>query len=157
MTQYATFRVNDRLYGTDILSVREIIRVFDITPVPRTDGHIRGLINLRGQIVTILDLAVRLGMDRPEITDNSHIVVLKTAAEIGTALSRGSGGPPQGANEPVGLLVDAISDVVEAESGHTEAPPANLNETEERFLSGVVKTDAGLLILLNMHDLLFSH
>lgn len=157
MTQYATFRVNERLYGTDILSVREIIRVFDITPVPRMDGHIRGLINLRGQIVTILDLAVRLGMQRPEVTDHSHIVVLKTAAEIAAVLGRNGGSHPQGSNEPVGLLVDAISDVVEADPGHTEAPPANLNETEERFLSGVVKTDAGLLILLNMQDLLFTH
>jgi purine-binding chemotaxis protein CheW len=154
MTQYATFRVNERLYGTDILSIREIIRVFDITPVPRTDGHIRGLINLRGQIVTILDLRVRLGMERPEISDRSHIVVLKTAGEIAAAFGRNGGGQPQGSNEPVGLLVDAISDVVEADPGHTEAPPANLTEAEERFLSGVVKTEAGLLILLNMHDLL---
>lgn len=145
MTLYATFQSQERLYGIDILSVREIIRAFDITQVPRSGTHIRGLINLRGQVVTILDLAVRLGMPRPELTDQSHIVVLKPLQVSGV---------PQ---DPVGLLVDNIGDVVEADAAATETPPANVNEVEDRFLSGVVKTDAGLLVLLNLTDLLTAH
>lgn len=145
MTLYATFQSRGRLYGIDILSVREIIRAFDITQVPRSAGHIRGLINLRGQVVTIHDLAVRLGMARPELTDQSHIVVLKPLQSSGVS------------QDPVGLLVDNIGDVVEADAAATETPPANVNETEDRFLSGVVKTDAGLLVLLNLTDLLTSH
>ncbi len=145
MTLYATFHSRERLYGIDILSVREIIRAFDITDVPRSSAHVRGLINLRGQVVTIMDLAVRLGMDRPALTDRSHIVVLKPLATPGV---------PQ---DPVGLLVDSIGDVIEADAAITETPPANVNEVEDRFLSGVVKTDAGLLVLLKLTDLLTAH
>ena len=154
MSQFATFRVGEHLFGLDILGVREIIRVFNITPVPRSETHIRGLINLRGQIVTILDLAVRLGHEARPVVDSSHIVILKHNAAAIQAQT-------QNANQPstqdlMGLLVDAIGDVVEAEAGLAEAPPANLSDAEERFLSGVLKTEAGLLVLLNLQELLSS-
>jgi purine-binding chemotaxis protein CheW len=149
MSQFATFHAGEHLIGLDILSVRDIIRVFDITPVPRTDDHIRGLINLRGQIVTILDLAVRLGQSSPPITDNTHIVILKAAASSNKEdRSEGS------THGLLGLLVDAIGDVVLADDSRADMPPANLAEAEERFLSGVLKTDAGLLVLLNLRELL---
>ncbi len=148
MSQFATFRVGDRLYGLDILGVREIIRVFTITPVPRAEAHIRGLINLRGQIVTILDLSVRLGHEPLPVKDSSHIVILKQGANA--AQSNGH------TQDLMGLLVDAIGDVVEAEAALAEAPPANLTDAEEHFLSGVLKTDAGLLVLLNLQELLSS-
>ena len=152
MTQYTTFHVGDRLFGLDILGVREIIRVFTITPVPRTEPHIRGLINLRGQIVTILDLAVRLGHEPLPVKDSSHIVILKSGASAVQADGRNQGG----SQDLTGLLVDAIGDVVEADAFLAEAPPANLTEAEERFLSGVLKTDQGLLVLLNLQELLSS-
>lgn len=144
MSQYATFHVGERLLGLDILGVREIIRVSDLTPVPRAEASIRGLLNLRGQIVTILDLAVRLGHPAPAITEASHIVILKA----GSQGARGEG------LDVVGLLVDAIGDVVEADAAATEPPPANLSEVETRFVSGVLKTDGGLLVLLNLRELL---
>jgi len=152
MSQYATFHVGDRLFGLDILGVREIIRVFTITPVPRSEPHIRGLINLRGQIVTILDLAVRLGHEPTPVKDSSHIVILKNGANAAQSSGRNQGGT----QDLMGLLVDAIGDVVEAEASLAEAPPANLTDAEERFLSGVLKTDAGLLVLLNLQELLSS-
>ncbi|BDU77230.1 chemotaxis protein CheW [Mesoterricola sediminis] len=147
MTQFATFNVGDHLFGLDILRVREIIRVSSITPVPRSDAHLRGLINLRGQIVTILDLAVRLGQQARPVKDSSHIVILKHGAG---AQDKGNGG----GQDILGLLVDAIGDVVEADVALAEAPPANLSGAEERFLSGVLKTDAGLLVLLNLQELM---
>lgn len=152
MSQFATFRVGERLFGLDILGVREIIRVFNITPVPRADPHIRGLINLRGQIVTILDLSVRLGHEPAPVVDSSHIVILKHAANTIQVNGHAQGGT----SDLMGLLVDAIGDVVEAEASLAEAPPANLTDAEDRFLSGVLKTDAGLLVLLNVQELLSS-
>lgn len=150
MSQFATFQVGDHTFGLDILGVREIIRVANITPVPRSEPHIRGLINLRGQIVTILDLAVRLGDEPATVKDSSHIVILKQAPGAATAQGQNQGGT----QDLTGLLVDAIGDVVEADEALAEAPPANLSSAEERFLSGVLKTDAGLLVLLNLHELL---
>ncbi len=152
MSQFATFHVGARLFGLDILGVREIIRVFNITPVPRSEPHIRGLINLRGQIVTILDLAVRLGQEGTPVKDSSHIVILKHTANASGAQAQGQGA----SQDLMGLLVDAIGDVVEAEATLAEAPPANLSDAEERFLSGVLKTEAGLLVLLNVQELLSS-
>lgn len=151
MSQFATFHVGEHLFGLDILRVREIIRVFEITPVPRSEAHIRGLLNLRGQIVTILDLAVRLGRTPQPMTESSHIVILKPSMEW-TPEDR-SQGSTQGL---LGLLVDAIGDVVAADDQGAEAPPANLDEAEERYLSGVLKTEAGLLVLLNLKELLSS-
>jgi len=148
MSQFATFAVGEHLFGLDILGVREIIRVFNITPVPRADAHIRGLINLRGQIVTILDLAVRIGQQARPVKDSSHIVILKQGAAGNPEKGNGGG------QDLLGLLVDSIGDVVEADQSLAEAPPANLTDAEERFLSGVLKTDAGLLVLLNLQELM---
>jgi len=154
MSQYATFRLEDRLFGQSIPMVREIIRCYTITPVPHSQAHIRGLINLRGQVVTILDLAVRLGMPKREIQDTSHIIILKTSAELASMQSRGEGKGLQTSPDMVGFLVDAIGDVVEADEAKVEPPSANVTEAEGRFLSGVLKTDAGLLVLLDIKEIL---
>ena len=154
MTQYSTFYLGERLFGLPILSVREIIRSCEITPVPLAPRHVRGLINLRGQIVTILNLAVRLGLeDRPNAHE-SHVVVLMGDALA--AQSRGhEGGKDGSAGEHMaGFLVDAIGDVVEADESKIEPPSANVTEAEGRFLSGVINVDSGLLVLLNIRAVL---
>ncbi|MDR3671043.1 MAG: chemotaxis protein CheW [Holophaga sp.] len=153
MNQYSTFRLGDRLFGLDLMMIREINRILDITPVPHSRSHIRGLINLRGQIVTILDLGVRLGLARQEIIDTSHNIILKTSAELATVRQEGAE-PYTTSNDLVGFLVDAIGDVVEADESTIEPPSANVSEAEGGFLSGVIKTDAGLLVLLDIHEIL---
>jgi len=145
MTLFATFRVGERQLGLDILRVREIIRVLDITPVPLAEPRVRGLLNLRGQIVTILDLAVSLGDPRPEISEGSHIVILKQG---GPAAGEGTAGDLRG------LLVDGIGDVVEADDQRLELPPANLEEAGERFVSGVLRREDGLLVVLRLQEVL---
>jgi purine-binding chemotaxis protein CheW len=153
MSQYSTFRLGDRLFGLDLMMIREINRILDITPVPHAKEHIRGLINLRGQIVTILDLGVRLGLERQEIIDTSHNIILKTTAELASVKHEGRQAYTT-ANDLVGFLVDAIGDVVEADESTIEPPSANVSEAEGGFLSGVIKTDAGLLVLLDIHEVL---
>jgi purine-binding chemotaxis protein CheW len=152
MNQYSTFRLGDRLFGLDLMMIREINRILDITPVPHAKNHVRGLINLRGQIVTILDLGVRLGLARQDIIESSHNIILKTSAELASARHEGAG--PTTSNDLVGFLVDAIGDVVEADESTIEPPSANVSEAEGGFLSGVLKTDAGLLVLLDLHEVL---
>jgi len=132
--QFITFRVGDHLAGLDVRRVREINRVLDITPVPRAPGFVRGLVNLRGQTVTIFDLGVRLGVGPRTLTDESHNVVLKAAA--------------------VGLLVDGIGDVVQAEEQEVELPPANTAGIDADLLEGVVKLPDDLLLILSAPRLL---
>jgi len=126
MSQYSTFRLGDRLFGLDLMMIREINRILDITPVPHANSHIRGLINLRGQIVTILDLGVRLGLERQEILDTSHNIILKTTAELASVKHEGAQ-PYTTSNDLVGFLVDAIGDVVEADESTIEPPSANVS------------------------------
>jgi len=154
MSQYSTFRLGDRLFGLDLMMIREINRILDITPVPHAAPHIRGLINLRGQIVTILDLAVRLGLPSREINEDSHNIILKTNSELAAVHQSGHSQQLATSTDLAGFLVDAIGDVVEADDTSIEPPSANVSEAEGRFLAGVIKTDVGLLVLLDMHEVL---
>ena len=132
--QFVTFRIDRHLLGLDVLGVREINRVVDMTPVPRAPEHVRGLVNLRGQIVTVFDLGARLGLGARLIGGATHNVILKSDA--------------------VGLLVDAIGEVIQAEVEDIEAPPANVGGIEGEFINGVVKLEKELLVVLSAEKLL---
>ncbi len=132
--QFVTFRLDDHLVGIDILRVREINRVLDITPVQHGPSYVRGLVNLRGQTLTVFDLGVRLGLARRALTEDSHNVVLK----------------PDG----VGLLVDGIGDVEEVDETAVESPPANIHGIAEGFIDCVVKLNSELIVILSPDKLL---
>lgn len=134
MRQFVTFRVDGRLLGLDIKSVREINRALDITLLHQDQAHIRGLVNLRGQVVVIFDLAVCLGWAPRPITDHSHNVLIK--------------------NEDVALLVDEIGDVVEAAEEDLAPPPANLGEIASEYVQSVVKLQDDLLVVLAVDRIL---
>lgn len=134
MSQFITFNIKDHLVGIDIRDVREINRVLDITPVQHAPDYVRGLINLRGNTVTIFDLAVRIGFEKREITEESHNIILK--------------------KDSVGLVVDNIGDVVEAHESEIELPPANLKGIKSRFVEGVKKLNEELLIILSAKKIL---
>jgi purine-binding chemotaxis protein CheW len=132
--QFITFRIDDFLAGIDILKVREINRLVDITPVPHAPEYIRGLINLRGQTVTVFDLGIRLGLAPRIITEETHNIILKRDA--------------------VGLLVDSIGDVVEAKSDEIKTPPANLGGITREFIENVVSFEKELMIVLSSEKIL---
>ncbi len=127
-SQFVTFKVDDNLVGINILDVREINRVLDITPVQHSPDYVRGLINLRGKTVTVFDLGVRLGLAPREITSESQNIILK--------------------KEGVGLLVDSIGDVVETGDDDVHPPPANMREIEGEFVQGIVSLEEKLLVIL---------
>lgn len=132
--QFVTFRINGHLLGIDVLMVREINRVLEITPVPQSPVYVRGLVNLRGQIVTVFDLGVRLGLGRREIGPETHNVILK--------------------RDMVGLMVDAIGDVVQADEDEAEPPPANVGGIESEFIESIIKLEHELLVVLSSEKLL---
>lgn len=128
-SQFITFRIDDNLVGINIKSVREINRVLDITPVQHSPDYVRGLINLRGKIVTVFDLGTRLGLQPREITDASQNILLK--------------------NDDVGLLVDSIGDVVEATDEEMLSPPENLEGIKVQFINSVIRLPSELLVTLS--------
>jgi purine-binding chemotaxis protein CheW len=132
--QFVTFKIDEHLLGINILLVREINRILDITDVPASRNFVRGLLNLRGQIITVIDLGVRLGRLPRKVTDESHNIILKA--------------------DNAGLLVDSIGDVVRANENEIDQPPSNTGGIEERLISGVVKLKDGLMIILNINSLL---
>ena len=156
MKQYATFRLDEHLFGIDVLLVREINQYMVITPVPLASQSIRGLINLRGQIVTVVDLGMLIGLDPREITRESHSLVLKTSDDLASLRMRFGNADLTGPTDTVGLLVDGVGDVVDVDENEMEPPPANVGDVDGQYLSGVIKLEKELLVLLNIGKALES-
>jgi purine-binding chemotaxis protein CheW len=153
MQQLATFTIGEHLFGINVLLIREINPNTSFTPVDLAPEYIRGLMNLRGQIVTIIDPAVRLGMPQREITSASCCLVLKTTREVEDR-EDGSQLAGETVNDIVGLLVDSISDMVSANTREIESPPANIGDIDGRFMSGILKMENRLLIILKTSEVL---
>jgi purine-binding chemotaxis protein CheW len=133
--QVCTFMLDDLLFGVDVTSVREVIRAQPMTRVPLAPPAVRGLINLRGQIVTAVDMRERLGLPaRGAEFDAMNVVV-------------------NGGDGAISLLVDEIGDVLELNEGDAEPTPENLSSTIRELVEGVYKLDAGLLLLFDANRL----
>lgn len=129
--QLCTFYVGDLYFGVDVRVVQEIIRYQEMTPVPLSSKCVKGLINLRGQIVTAVDMRVRLGLPpRPE-EDLPINVVLRTGDEV------------------TSLLVDEIGDVLDLDPERFEPPPETIDDMTRALARGVFKLDGRLLLLLD--------
>ena len=151
--QYATFHVGAGRFGIDILTVREINRHLEITPIERGPEYVRGLLNLRGQIVTVIDLGVRLGMGPRKIDSNSRCIVLKTTSDLDTRKSL-SATNENTSNDLIGLLIDKVGDMVSLTSNELEAAPANVSGVDGKYIAGVAKLPDGLMVALRTGEIL---
>mgnify|MGYP006278877651 CR=1 FL=1 len=151
--QYATFYLGDGLFAVNVLLVQEINRNLEITEVDPSPEYVVGLMNLRGQIVTILDLGVRLGLQKRTCTRDSCCVILKTNEAIGR-MNLGEELKGRTSEGFVGLLVDNVDEMVEVEESDIEQPPANVNGVESTYLRGVMKRDEKLAALVDMQRIL---
>jgi purine-binding chemotaxis protein CheW len=129
--QFSTFFVADLFFGVDVLQVQEVLRSQYMTPVPQAPGAIEGLINLRGQIVTAIDMRRRLGLPPNAAGLASMNVVVRTA------------------DGAVSLLVDEIGDVVDMDASTCERPPDNLAPAARELIGGVYKLEDRLLLVLD--------
>ncbi len=129
--EFATFYVGDSLIGIDILQVQEINRNLELTHVPHAPPCVRGVVNLRGDVVTVIDLRVVFRLPGRPIDGANRNIILSCG------------------EERIGLLVDRIADVVHAKSDEIDVPPANLLGLSGRFFSGVHKLENDLLLILN--------
>lgn len=134
--QLITFYVGDLLLGVDINQVKEINRHTDITPVPDAPECVSGVINLRGDVVTVVDLRTILQLPAVEIGRSHRNVIVN----------------PNG--EPVGILVDRVADVVTTKPDEIEPSPSNVNGIEGSYFKGVYKQDGELLVILDVEKVL---
>ena len=130
--QLVVFKLGREDYGVSILQVQEIKRMMDITRVPNSPDYIKGVINLRGSVLPVLDLKKRLALPPGDYTDNTRIIIIKVE------------------DITVGLIVDAVSEVTTLAGESIEPPNTVVGGVSAQYLSGVGKQDDKLLILLNL-------
>ncbi len=132
--KFVSFRIEDYLMGMDILQIREINRFLDITPVQNAPEFIRGLLNLRGQVVTVFDVGLKIGLSKRELSPMSHNIIFKYT--------------------DAGFLVDSIGDVVDVPENMIERPPANMSPHMARYVEAVARLDEELFIILSAENIL---
>jgi purine-binding chemotaxis protein CheW len=138
--KYLTFALGKEGYGIQILKVREIIGYMDITAVPRTPPHVKGVINLRGQVISIIDLREKFCMDAADRTDETCIIVVET--------------PRGGRKLCTGLIVDKVSEVLDIADANIEDAPALGGGVDEQFILGMGKIGQQVKILLDIDRVL---
>ncbi len=131
-TEYVTFYVGDVLLGVDIAGVDEINRHVDVTPVPHAPRFVCGVLNLRGEVVTVVDLRMILGLPPVAASKTTRTVIVHSK------------------DEQIGLRVDRIADVVKARPERIDPVPPNLGGVEGRCLQGVYKLETELLVVLDI-------
>jgi purine-binding chemotaxis protein CheW len=134
--KFLTFCLADQEYGLEILRVREIIGVMDITAVPRTPDYVKGVINLRGSVIPVIDLRQRLGLEVAPHTDETCIIF----ADVGSI--------------EIGTIVDRVSEVLDIETSEIEDAPTFDGTVETDFILGMGKTNQRVTILLDISRVL---
>jgi purine-binding chemotaxis protein CheW len=134
--EFATFYVGGALCGIDILNIQEINKNFEITKVPQASDYVEGILNLRGRIVTIIDLGKKLDLEPVNKDKNNRNIIVNSD------------------DEHIGLLVDSISDVVLAQKSDIEPAPSNIGGAKGKFFQGVLKTETQLIGILDIDEVL---
>ena len=134
--ELASFFVGEALCGMDILKVQEINKLIEMTRVPQAPEYVLGILNLRGEIVTIIDLGKKLGLKSTELSEKTRNIIVNSNGEH------------------IGLMVEQISDVVQARFEKIEAPPANIGGVQGKYFTGVLKTKDRLIGILDVGKVL---
>ena len=138
--KYLTFALGREEYGLEILKVREIFGYMEITAIPRTPSHVRGVINLRGQVISVVDLRAKFGMESVERTEQTCIIVVE--------IHRG------GRKISTGIIVDHVSEVLEVPGDKIEDPPSFGSSVDSDFILGMGKIGDSVKILLDIDKVL---
>ena len=139
--QFLTFKLGEELFAVEVAKVREILDVTAITKVPRTPDFMRGVINLRGGVVPVIDLRLKLGMTRTENTVNTCIIVEEIAIDEETVI--------------LGTLADSVQEVIDLEGDQVEPVPRIGTKLNNEFLKGMVKHNDAFIMILDI-DKIFS-
>ncbi len=134
--QIVSFRLANEEYGVEIMQVQEIILIGQITEMPNVGEHVRGLINLRGHVIPVLDLRTRFGLGASAPTDDSRIIVLNLAGKT------------------IGVIVDAVDEVLRIQSQQIEDISSGFSSAGQSYVKGLVKFEEKLVVLLDITELL---
>ncbi len=138
-TQSLTFSLGEELYALDVGGVREVLEMTRITPLPRTPEYLRGVINVRGSVVPVVDLRLKLGMPRSQKTIDTCIVVLDITVDDSPVT--------------VGILVDAVQEVVDFDSARIEPPPHLGTAMEAELIQGIGKREDRFVMILDIQKI----
>jgi purine-binding chemotaxis protein CheW len=134
--QWVTYRLDEETYGINVMQVQEVLRYTEIAPVPGAPDYVLGIINLRGNVVTVIDTRSRFGLPSAQTTDNSRIVIIESEEQV------------------VGILVDSVAEVVYLRSSEIDSAPNVGTEESTKFIQGVSNQKGELLILVDLNKLL---
>lgn len=134
--QWVIFRLENESYGINVMQVQEVLRYTEVAPVPGAPSYVLGIINLRGNVVTVIDTRLRFALETAETTDQTRIVIIEAE------------------NQVVGILVDAVAEVVYLRQSEIETTPNVGNEESAKFIQGVCHKNDELLILVDLEKLM---
>ena len=134
--QWVTFQLEEETYGINVMQVQEVLRYSEIAPVPGAPDYVLGIINLRGNVVTVIDTRLRFGLPENEITDNTRIVIIESDKQV------------------IGILVDSVAEVVYLKKSEIDSAPNVGTEESARFIQRVSNRDGELLILVDLDKML---
>jgi purine-binding chemotaxis protein CheW len=134
--QWVTFRLENETYGINVMQVQEVLRYTDIAPVPGAPGYVLGIINLRGNVVTVIDTRSRFGLPFSDATDSTRIVIIEAEKQV------------------IGILVDSVAEVVYLRTSEIDNAPNIGTDESAKFIQGVSNRDGELLILVDLNKLL---
>ena len=138
--KYLTFTLADEEYGIGILKIKEIIGMMPVTSVPKTPEFVKGVINLRGKVIPVLDLRLRFGIEEIDYTERTCIIVVEVEGQIGRV--------------EIGIVVDSVSEVLNIKGSEIEDTPAFGTKLDTDFILGMAKMEGGIKILLDIDSVL---
>lgn len=136
ISQWVTFNLAGETFGINVLQVQEVLRVNEIAPVPGAPDYVLGIINLRGNVVTVIDTRRRFGLEPKEMDDSSRVVIIEAWDNV------------------IGILVDSVAEVVYLRTSEIEPAPNVGNDESSRYIQGVSNREDKLLILVDLNKFL---
>jgi purine-binding chemotaxis protein CheW len=134
--QWVTYQLEDETYGINVMQVQEVLRITEIAPVPGAPVYVLGIINLRGNVVTVIDTRSRFGLPAHSSDDNSRIIIVEANGSV------------------IGMLVDSVAEVVYLHQSEINIAPNINSDDSSRFIQGVSSREEQLLILVDVNKLL---
>ncbi|PLX65709.1 MAG: chemotaxis protein CheW [Denitrovibrio sp.] len=133
--QYVNLLLNNEKYGIDIMDIEEILRMLEITKVPKAPDFVEGIINIRGKVIPIVDLRKKIGITANEYTNSTRIIVVGLKGK------------------KVGLIVDQVEEVLRVETNIIDKAPAASTSVDNTYIKGVARLKSGMVIILDVHEI----